>query len=47
MEENIPAQLVKEPTRGGALLNLLTVNKKGQVGDVGVSGFLGHSDQEM
>ncbi|XP_009703908.1 PREDICTED: GA-binding protein alpha chain-like, partial [Cariama cristata] len=33
--------------RGGALLDLLFVNREGLVGDVMVSGLLGHSDQEM
>ena len=47
MEDNFLTQLVSEPTREGALLDLLFVNREGLVGDVVVGGHLGHSDNEM
>ncbi|PKU29777.1 hypothetical protein llap_19920 [Limosa lapponica baueri] len=47
MEDNFLTQLVGEPTRGGALLDLHFTNKEGQVGDVEVGGRLGLSDHEM
>ncbi|KAM6364410.1 uncharacterized protein J5M81_015706 [Pluvialis apricaria] len=47
VEDNFLTQLVKEPTRGSALLDLLFVNREGLVGDVKVGGRLGHSDHEM
>ena len=37
-------QLVQEPTRGGALLDLLFTNSEGLVGDVKAGGCLGQSD---
>ena len=40
-------QLVSEPTREGALLDLLFVNREGLVDDVAVGGRLGHSDHEI
>ena len=40
-------QLVREPTRGGAPLDLLLTNREGLVGDVDVKSCLGHSDHEM
>ena len=40
-------QLVSEPTRGGALLDLLFTNREGLVGDVVVGSCLGQSDHEM
>ncbi|KAK4832989.1 hypothetical protein QYF61_027013 [Mycteria americana] len=40
-------QLVSEPTREGAPLDLLFANREGPVGDVMVGGRLGHSDYEM
>jgi len=40
-------QLVSEPTRGGASLDLLFTNREGLVGDVVVGGRLGLSDHEM
>lgn len=46
MEESFLSQLVSDPTRGGALLDLLFINKKGLVGDV-VGGRLGYSDSEI
>ena len=39
--------MVKEPTRGSKILDLLFVNRKGLVGDIKVGGFLGQSHHEM
>ena len=47
MGDNSLTQLVKEPTRGSKILDLLFVNRKGLVGDVKVGGHLGQSDHEM
>lgn len=47
IEDNFLLQLVNEPTRDGALLDLLFTNREGLVGDVVVGGHLGHSDQEI
>ena len=47
MEDNFLTQLVGEPTRGGALLDLLFTNREGLVGGVMVGGCLGLSDREM
>jgi len=47
MEDNLLTQLVREPTREGALLDLLFMNREGLVGDVMVGGHLGHSDHKM
>ena len=44
--DNFLTQLVSEPTREGALLDLLFVNREGLVDDVAVGGRLGHSDHE-
>ena len=38
---------MREPTREGALLDLLFVNREGLVDDVAVGGRLGHSDHEI
>ncbi|KAF4792283.1 GTPase IMAP family member GIMD1 [Turdus rufiventris] len=40
-------QLVGEPTRGMAMLDLLPAHRDGLVGDVVVGGLLGHSDHEI
>ena len=40
-------QLIREPTRGAAPLDLLLANREGLVGDVEVRGCLGQSDHEM
>ena len=45
--DNFLTQLVKEPTKGSKILDLLFVNRGGLVGDVKVGGCLGHSDHEM
>ncbi|KAK4827846.1 LOW QUALITY PROTEIN: hypothetical protein QYF61_021983 [Mycteria americana] len=47
VEDNFQTQLVSEPTREGALLELLFVNREGLAGDVMVGGCLGHSDHEV
>jgi len=47
VEDSLPTPLVSEPTRGGALLNLLFTNREGLVGDVVVRGHLGLSNHEM
>ena len=41
------SQLVREPAREGASLDLLFVNREGLVGVVVVGGHLGHSNHEM
>ena len=45
--DNILSQVLSEPARKDALLDLLLVNREGLVGDVMVGGCLGHSDHEM
>ncbi|XP_040977464.1 uncharacterized protein LOC121232961 [Aquila chrysaetos chrysaetos] len=45
--DNFLSQVLREPTRKDALLDLLFVNREGIVGDVLVGGCLGHSDHEM
>ena len=40
-------QLVREPTRGAALLDLLFTNRECLVGDVEVGGCLGQSDHDV
>ncbi|GAB0210334.1 hypothetical protein GRJ2_003499200 [Grus japonensis] len=47
VENNFLTQLVSEPTRGGASLDLLFTNREGLVGDVVVGGRLGLSEHEM
>ncbi|KAK4824398.1 hypothetical protein QYF61_014058 [Mycteria americana] len=47
VEDNFLTQLVREPTREGAPLDLLLVNREGLVGDVMVGGHLGCSDHNM
>jgi len=45
--DNFLTQMVREPTRGSKLLDLLLVNREGLVRDVNVGGCLGQSDHEM
>ena len=45
--DNFLMQLVREPTREGAVLDALYVNREGLVDDVVVGGRLGHSDHEI
>ncbi|GAB0203778.1 hypothetical protein GRJ2_002843400 [Grus japonensis] len=47
VEDNFLTQLVSEPTREGAPLDLLFANREGLVGDVMIGGHLGHRDHEM
>jgi len=47
MEDNFLMQLVRELTRGAALLDLLFTNREGLVGDVEFGGCLGQSDHDM
>ncbi|KAJ7405602.1 hypothetical protein WISP_138627 [Willisornis vidua] len=47
VEDNFLTQLINEPTRGGALLDLLFVNKEGLVGDMVLAGLLGQSAHEL
>ena len=47
IEDNFLMQVVEEPTRGGALLDLILTNKEGLVKEVKVGGSLGCSDHEM
>jgi len=47
VEDNFLTQLVGEPTRGCASLDLLLTNREGLVGDVVAGGCLGLSDHEM
>jgi len=45
--DNFLSQVLSEPARKDALLDLLFVNREGLVGDVMVGGCLGHSDREI
>ena len=47
MEDNFLMQLVREPMRGAAPLDLLFRSREGLVGDVEVGGCLGQSDHDM
>ena len=47
VEDSLLTQLVQEPTRGGALLDLLFTNRDGLVGDVKVGDCLGQSNHEI
>uniref|UniRef100_A0A8B9ZFV9 Reverse transcriptase domain-containing protein n=1 Tax=Anas platyrhynchos TaxID=8839 RepID=A0A8B9ZFV9_ANAPL len=47
VEDSFLTQLISEPTRGGALLDLLFTNREGLVEDVIVGNSLGQSDHEM
>jgi len=46
-DDNFLMQVVEEPTRKGTLLDLVLMNKEGQVEDVKVGGSLGCSDHEI
>ncbi|GAB0180798.1 hypothetical protein GRJ2_000545100 [Grus japonensis] len=45
--ENFLLQVTEEPTRRGAMLDLILTNKEGLVGDVKLKGNLGCSDHKM
>jgi len=47
IDDNFLMQVVEEPTRKGALLDLALTNKEGLVEDVKVGGRLGCSDHEI
>ena len=47
MEDNFLMQMIREPTRGAAPLDLLFTNRESLVGDVEVGGCLGQSDYDM
>jgi len=47
IDDGFPMQVVEEPTRRGALLDLVLTNKEELVEDVKVGGRLGCSDHEM
>ncbi|GAB0209462.1 mitochondrial enolase superfamily member 1 [Grus japonensis] len=47
IDDNFLLQVIEEPTRRGAMLDLLLTNKEGLVGDVKLKGSLGCSDHEM
>ena len=44
LDDNFLVQVLREPTRKGALLDLLLENREGLVEDVAIGGCLGHSD---
>ncbi|GAB0205871.1 hypothetical protein GRJ2_003052700 [Grus japonensis] len=46
VDDNFLLQVIEEPTRRGAMLDLILTNKKGLVGDVKLKGSLGCSDHE-
>ncbi|GAB0178727.1 hypothetical protein GRJ2_000338000 [Grus japonensis] len=47
VNDNFLLQVIEEPTRRSAMLNLVLTNKEGLVGDVKLKGSLGCSDHEM
>ncbi|GAB0182893.1 hypothetical protein GRJ2_000754600 [Grus japonensis] len=47
IDDNFLLQVIEEPTRRGAMLDLVPTNKEGLEGDVKLKGSLGCSDQEM
>ncbi|GAB0203375.1 hypothetical protein GRJ2_002803100 [Grus japonensis] len=47
VDDNFLLQVTEEPTRRGAMLDLVLTNKEGLVGDVKLRGSLGCSDHEM
>ncbi|GAB0204012.1 mitochondrial enolase superfamily member 1 [Grus japonensis] len=47
LDDKFLVQVLKEPMRKGALLDLLLVNREGLVGEVAIGGRLGHSDHEV
>ncbi|GAB0196057.1 hypothetical protein GRJ2_002071000 [Grus japonensis] len=47
VDDNFLLQATEEPTRRGAMLDLILTNKEGLVGDVKLKGSLGCSDDEM
>ncbi|GAB0209472.1 hypothetical protein GRJ2_003414300 [Grus japonensis] len=47
IDDNFLLQVIEEPTRSGAMLDLVLTNKEGLVGNVKLNGSLGCSDHEM
>ena len=47
MEDNFLMQMIREPARAAALLDLLFTNREGLVGDVEVGGCLGQCDHDV
>ena len=47
LDDNFLVQVLREPTRKGALLNLLLEKREGLVGDMAIGSHLGHSDHEV
>ncbi|GAB0207020.1 hypothetical protein GRJ2_003167600 [Grus japonensis] len=47
VNDNFLLQVIEDPTRRGAMLDLILTNKEGLVGDVKLKGSLGCSDHEM
>ncbi|GAB0203333.1 hypothetical protein GRJ2_002798900 [Grus japonensis] len=47
VDDNFLLQVIEEPTRRGAMLDLILTNKEGLVGNVKLKGSLGCSDHEM
>ncbi|GAB0209305.1 hypothetical protein GRJ2_003396200 [Grus japonensis] len=47
VNDNFLLQVIEEPMRKGAMLDLILTNKEGLVGDVKLKGSLGCSDHEM
>ncbi|GAB0206479.1 highly reducing polyketide synthase PKS6 [Grus japonensis] len=47
VDDNFLLQVTEEPTRRGAMLDLVLTNKEGLVGDVKLKGSIGCSDHEM
>ncbi|GAB0175850.1 hypothetical protein GRJ2_000050200 [Grus japonensis] len=47
IDDNFLLQVIEEPTRRGAILDLVLTNQEGLVGNVKLKGSLGCSDHEM
>ncbi|GAB0204721.1 hypothetical protein GRJ2_002937700 [Grus japonensis] len=47
VDDNFLLQVIEEPTRRGAMLDLVLTNKEGLVGNVKLKGSLGCSDHDM
>ncbi|GAB0189120.1 hypothetical protein GRJ2_001377300 [Grus japonensis] len=47
VDDNFLMQVIEEPMRRGAMLDIVLTNKEGLVGDVKLKGSLGCSDHEM
>ena len=47
IDDNFLLQVIEEPMRRGAMLDLVLTNKEGLVGNVKLKGSLGYSDHEV